>query len=254
MKPKIIALLQARTDSTRLPKKVLKKILNKPMIIHQLIRASKSNLIDELVLVTSDNSSDDELSNIILNNNFKLFRGDKNNVLKRFNDCLINYNLQDEDIIVRLTGDCPLKDSDIIDELIVKFSNSNCDYISNCITPIYPDGFDVEIFSYKALTTAYKKATKLSQKEHVTPYIRDSGEFKIEELYKKPIYPNWRLTVDEKEDFILINKIFEYFGDNSFSFDEIITFLEKNQNLLELNSHINRNEGYSKSLKEENDK
>lgn len=255
MKPKIIALLQARTDSTRLPKKVLKRILNKPMIIHQLQRVSKSNLIDELILVTSDNSSDDELSNIVLDNNFKLFRGDKDNVLKRFNDCLSKYDLKDKDIIVRLTGDCPLHDSNIIDELIVEFLNKDCDYIANCINPIYPDGFDVEVFSYKALMITYKKANKLSQKEHVTPYIRDSGEFKIKELYKKPIYPDWRLTVDEKEDFILINKIFEHFNHNNFSFDDIINLLEKNKNLLKLNNHINRNEGYLKSLlKEKNDR
>jgi len=249
MKPKIIALLQARTSSTRLPKKVLKDILNKPMIIHQMQRVSKSNLIDELILVTSDESSDNELSSIVLKYKFKIFRADKNNVLKRFNDCLINYNLNNNDIIIRLTGDCPLQDSNIIDESIKEFLDNDSDYLANCINPIYPDGFDVEVFSYQALKTAYKEATKLSQKEHVTPYIRDSGKFKIRHLDKKPIYPNWRLTVDEKEDFILINKIFEYFNNNSFSFEDIINFLEQNKELLKINSHINRNEGYLKSLK-----
>lgn len=251
MKPKIIALLQARTDSTRLPKKVLKDILGKPMIIHQLLRTSKSKLINDLILVTSDNINDDELSNITINNNFSLFRGDKNNVLKRFYDAVSQLKLNDNDIIVRLTGDCPLHDASIIDETIEAFINENCDYLANCVEPIYPDGLDVEVFNFKSLKLAYNNASLKSELEHVTPYIRNNKDLIIKNLHKQPIYIDWRLTVDEESDFILIKKIYEYFNSTYFSFNEIVEFLENNEQLLKLNNSIIRNEGYIKSLKED---
>ena len=248
----IIALLQARTDSTRLPQKVLKPILDKPMIIHQLERTSKSKLIDKLILVTSSENSDDRLSQVVTNSGFDVYRGDKNNVLKRFFDALNKFNLKSDDIIVRVTGDCPLHDATIIDEAILSFQNSKCDYLANCIEPIYPDGLDVEVFNYQSLREAYLNATKNSQKEHVTPYIRDSGLFVTKNLQKKPIYSNWRLTVDEPRDFELIEKIYNYFGDNQFSFEDIVKYIELNPKILEINSSINRNEGYIKSLEEDN--
>lgn len=252
MPRKIVALLQARSDSSRLPKKVLKIILDKPMIIHQLLRTSKSKLIDTLILVTSEETSDDELVSIVKDNGFTIFRGDKKNVLKRFYDAVADKYLNDDDIIVRLTGDCPLHDSQIIDEAIESFLNLHCDYLSNSVEPVYPDGFDVEVFTYHALKQAYAKAQKQSDLEHVTPYIRNSGEFSIKSLSKQSRYPNWRLTVDETKDFELVSKIFEYFGSNDFRFDDIVTLLEHNQELLLINNNIQRNEGYIKSIKEEN--
>ena len=179
MKPKVIALLQARTDSTRLPKKVLKNILDKPMIIHQLLRTSKSKLIDKLILLTSDENSDDELYKVIIDNNFSIFRGDKNNVLKRFYDSVSDLKLNDNDLIVRLTGDCPLHDANIIDESIVAFIKGKCDYLANCIKPIYPDGLDVEIFNLKLLKEIWENAILPSEKEHVTQFVFNNKKFKI---------------------------------------------------------------------------
>lgn len=251
MPKKIVALLQARSDSSRLPQKVLKLILNKPMIIHQLLRTSKSKLIDILVLVTSDENSDDKLVSIVEKNGFNIFRGDKDNVLKRFHDAVAKMTLSDDDIIVRLTGDCPLHDSSIIDESIEAFINTKCDYLANCVNPVYPDGLDVEVFNYKSLKLAYKNATKQSELEHVTPYIRNNKKLIIKNLDKVPIYQQWRLTVDEENDFTLITKIYEHFNSTYFSFSDTIKFLEKNTHFLELNSSINRNEGYIKSLKED---
>ncbi len=252
MKKKIIALLQARTDSTRLPNKVLKKILNKPMIIHQLQRTIKSKYIDELIVVTSNETNDDELSKVVENFGFNVYRGNKNNVLKRFYDALVLLDLNNNDIIVRLTGDCPVHDAGIIDETIVDFLEKDCDYLSNCENPVYPDGLDVEVFNYFSLKKAYDNATLLSELEHVTPYICDTKNgFKICEVVKRPIYNEWRLTVDEDADFQLITKIYEYFMTTYFSFDEMVKYLEKNRNLIEINSKIKRNEGYEKSLYDE---
>lgn len=251
MRRKVIGIVQARSDSSRLPGKVLKLILNKPMIIHQLERTNKSSLLDELILITSDEKSDDTLATIISDNSYNIFRGDKQNVLKRFYDSIQYLNLDNNDIIVRLTGDCPLHDAKIIDESISKFQKNKVDYLANCINPIYPDGLDVEVFNYKALKYAYFNATKISDLEHVTPYIRNSKKFITYNLRKKAIHPNWRLTVDEENDLELIEKIYTHFNHNNFSFNDIINFLKKNTELLSLNSTIQRNEGYKKSLEKE---
>ena len=251
MKQKVIALLQARTDSSRLPNKVLKTILDKPMIIHQLNRTLKSTLINKLILVTSDEKNDDNLVNIVKKNNFNVFRGSKNNVLKRFYDSVVEFELNDYDIIVRLTGDCPLHDSSIIDESIKVFIDNNYDYLSNSVEPIYPDGYDVEVFNFKSLKLAYENAKLNSELEHVTPYIRNNKELIIKDLNKKEVYNTWRLTVDEENDFKLITKIYEHFNSTYFSFEDTIKFLEKNQELLKINNKITRNEGYLKSIKED---
>ena len=251
MKRKVVAFLQARTDSTRFPKKVLKSLLGKPMIIHELERVNKSKFIDELILLTSLEGTDDELVNIVNDYGYKIFRGSKDNVLERFYKCSQELKLNDDDIVVRLTGDCPVHDAIIIDELIAAFLSEECDYIANCVNPIYPDGLDVEVFTFDALRESYKKATKLSQKEHVTPYIRDSGLFKVDHLKKEKVHENWRLTVDEPSDFIVIEKIYNHFKSNDFTFNEMVAFLENNTEILEINNGINRNEGYLKSLKED---
>jgi len=248
---RVIAFLQARTDSTRLPNKVLKNIIGKPMIIHQLERTKRSNCIDEIILVTSKESSDDELVNIVTKEGYGIYRGSKDNVLERFYNCSVELDLDDNDIIVRLTGDCPIHDADIIDELINAFKNSKVDYIANCVKPVYPDGLDAEVFTFKSLKQAYLDAKKLSEKEHVTPYIRDSGLFKAENLKRKVIHPEWRLTVDEPNDFELISRIYNYFGNNIFSFNDVITYLEENPEILNINNSIKRNEGYKKSLRED---
>ena len=252
MSRRTVALLQARTDSSRLPRKVLKTILDKPMIIYQLQRTNQSKYIDELILVTSREPSDDELASTVVQHGFDIYRGNKSNVLKRFYDALKELKLSEEDIIVRLTGDCPLHDAVVIDESIKAFINSDCDYLANSVEPVYPDGLDVEVFNFKSLNEAYNSATLNSQREHVTPYIRDSGLFKVTNLNREPIHTNWRLTVDEESDFKLITKIYEHFNSTFFSFSEIVNFLERNQELLTINNSIQRNEGYLKSLKEDN--
>ena len=121
---RVYGFLQARSSSTRLPNKVLKPILNKAMIIHELERVSKSRLIDELILLTSSDKSDDELAYVVKSSGFRVYRGDLDDVLGRFFHCAKELGLEDNDIIVRLTGDCPLHDSDIIDSLISDFKDS----------------------------------------------------------------------------------------------------------------------------------
>ncbi len=243
MERKIVAFIQGRTDSTRLPRKVLKKILNKPMILHMLNRIDRSVLITKLVLLTSSEDNDNELALIVEKNNYEVFRGSKSNVLERFYKASSKYKLEDSDIIIRLTGDCPVHDSDIMDELIQLFLDSDNDYMSNCLPPVYPDGFDVEIFNFRTLKATYDNAKTNYEKEHVTPYIKNSNKFKCQGLQKKAASQNLRLTVDNNEDFILIDKIFNHFGNDIFKYDDIIKYLVENNSLLDINKHIKRNEG-----------
>lgn len=250
--PKIIAIMQARTDSTRLPNKVLLPILNQEMILHQLQRISRSKKLTKLIVATSNQESDDRLVEVVQTHGYECFRGSKEDVLERFYRLCIDLNLQDDDMIVRLTADCPLHDPDIIDELIDFFIQKDVDYVANCIKPVYPDGFDAEIFTFKALACAFKKAKKTSEHEHVTPYIYNSGLFKTANLYKENSLNTLRLTVDEPKDFELITTIFEYFGDNYFTYDEIIRYISTHKELININAHIKRNEGYQKSLLEDN--
>ena len=250
----IVAFLQARTDSSRLPQKVLKPLLGKPMILQEMERIQKSHLLDQLVLLTSDEASDNVLSRAIESAGFMLFRGSKNDVLERFFQCASFLGLDKSDLIVRLTGDCPVHDASIIDEQIEAFLKESCDYMTNSIEPVYPDGLDVEIFTFEALEKAYKYATLDSEREHVTPYIRESGFFKVKNLQRPPIHPEWRLTVDEFVDFLLIEKIYQHFGTVDFTFDDLVVYLEENSALLEINGTISRNEGYMKSLEEDSQK
>ncbi len=251
MKRKIYAFLQARTDSTRLPGKVLKNILGKPMIIHELERVSRSKMIDDLILLTSIEKSDDTLSNIVSDSEFKIYRGSKNDVLDRFYNCGVSLKLNDRDVIVRLTGDCPLHDPALIDILVESFLEKKSDYMANCLNPIYPDGLDAEVFTFEALKNAHEHASKPSEREHVTPFIKNSGLFNIQQLEAPPVHPGWRLTVDEPADFLVINKIYEHFKCNTFTFQEMISFLESNPEILTINKSIPRNEGYAKSLQKD---
>lgn len=247
----IYAFIQARTDSTRLPGKVLKKVLNKPLIIWELERIKQSSNIDKIVLLTSNEKNDDELAELISKNNFNLFRGSKDDVLERYYNAGQKYTLKDNDIILRLTGDCPLISAEIIDELIKEFLKSNYDYMANNIVPIYPDGMDTEITYYRCIKVAHQTAKLLSEREHVTPFIKNSGLFKIKNLNRPECHSNLRLTLDEAEDYILIKAILEHFNSIDFTFDELIQYIISNPELLKINNHITRDEGYKKSLEKD---
>ena len=171
MKKRVIAIIQARTKSTRFPGKVLMPLNKWPMIIYQLNRIKKSKNIDDLVLATSNEKSDDVLARIVKEEGFKVFRGDLEDVLLRFYEC----SLQEKaDVVVRLTGDNPLTDPFLIDEIIEEFFNSNVDYLSNALDDrnlSVPDGFDIEVFNSWILKQAVKEAQLDSEREHVTPWI-----------------------------------------------------------------------------------
>ena len=205
----IIAIVQARMGSTRLPNKVMKPVGSEtPMIGVLLSRLSQSKEIDQIVLATSTDMCNQPLSEYVTKLGYNVFQGSENDVLDRYYQAALQYN---PDVIVRITGDCPLVDSEVVDTVIKTYKESNVDYVSNTNPPTYPDGLDVEVFSFKALKIAWKEAKNLSEREHVTPFIYESEKFKIENIINKIDFSNERWTVDYPEDYEVIKSIFEYF-------------------------------------------
>lgn len=244
----ILAILQARITSTRLPGKVLKDIIGKPMLIHEVERIRNSKLIDKIVVATSCDKSDDILVKVCQKYNIDVFRGNLDNVLERYYYCAREYKA---DSIVRLTGDCPVIDWEIIDKVIQLHLKEHNDYTSNTVECTYPDGLDVEVMSYETLKKVYMNAKLPSELEHVTKYIYNhSNLFKIGCLKNETDLSKFRLTVDQSEDLEVIKLIFEYFHNrkDKFLLNDVVGFLKNNQNIVEINSNILRNEGLIKSL------
>lgn len=245
----ILAILQARTSSSRLPNKALKPILGKAMLLHQIERTQRSKTIDKLVVATSTDSSDDAIEKLCRDNNIAIFRGDLDNVLDRFYRCAKTYNPK---YVVRLTGDCPLTDYQVIDNAIEYCLKNGFDYVATALT--FPNGLDVEVFTMDVLSEAYKKASLPSEREHVTQGIRKMGnKFKLGELNFDKDLSSMRWTVDMPEDFILVEKIYQKLHKNNPNFltDDILKLLEKEPGLKEINNSFVRNEGLEKSLKED---
>ena len=249
---KVLAITQARTGSTRLPNKVLKKVGGITLLEMHVTRILKSKRIDKLVIATTDLEKDGVLSEIASELGVDCFRGSEENVLDRFYQVAV---MNKPEWVVRLTSDCPLIDPKLIDEVISKAIEKNVDYCSNTINPTFPDGVDVEVFKFSVLEKAWKKAELNSDKEHVTPYILRNSSSEGEKLFTSFIFENKedygkvRLTVDESSDFEVINLLVGSLGIDKgwkeYADHYILTDTK------ELNSSILRNEGYTKSLENE---
>ncbi|MCL6557416.1 MAG: glycosyltransferase family protein [Firmicutes bacterium] len=247
----ILAILQARVSSTRLPGKVLKPILGEPMLIRQIERVRRARRVDYLLVATSVDPSDDPIEKLCKENNVDCFRGNLDDVLDRFYKASRQFLPEH---VVRLTGDCPLADPRLIDEIILHHLNGNYDYTSNTLEPTYPDGLDVEIFRFSCLEQAWREAFLPSQREHVTPFIyQHPDRFKIAGVKNSTNLAALRWTVDEPEDFALVSKIYEalYPSNPGFTTEDILSFLKEHPELLTLNSSYERNEGYQKSLRKD---
>jgi spore coat polysaccharide biosynthesis protein SpsF len=252
----ILAIIQARMNSTRLPGKVLRKVNDIPLLEYLYERVRTSKKINKYIIATTTDISDNSIEDFAKGKNIECYRGSIDNVLKRYYFCAKEFMLSNElnnlDI-VRITGDCPVIDPKVIDEVINYYENNNCNYVSNTLIPTYPDGMDIEVFDFRSLEIAYKNATLKSEMEHVTLYIKNNIEFSKLNYASEHNFSHLRLTVDEEEDFllikILIDKLFE--DNKSFSYLDAISMMTKTPKLLSLNSSIERDEGLFKSLKED---
>jgi glutamate-1-semialdehyde 2,1-aminomutase len=238
---KILAILQARLNSQRFPKKVLQKIKGKTLIEILLTRLSKSKEITKIIVATTNNFIDDELELLVNSLGFDIYRGSENDVLDRFYKAA---EIHVPEYVVRITADCPMIDSEIVDNVIKQLIHTKTDYCSNNKPPTFPDGFDVEVFTYKSLKKAWELSSKSYDREHVTPFIYHNTDiFKISTYSYHKNLSQLRLTVDEKIDFELLKKIFEEFEDLHFSINEINKLHEIKPELFMENQNIKRNQG-----------
>ncbi len=241
---KIIGVTQARISSSRLSRKVLLTINGKSLLEYHLERAKKSKLVNSWIVATTDEPNSELICDIASKLHIKSFKGNLNDVLDRFYQAAKTEN---PDYLVRLTSDCPLIDSELIDETIKFCLDNNLDYYSNTIEEIYPDGLDVEVFSFKSLENAWQNATLIADREHVTPYIRRKYSFDLKKkniLEKK--YADLRITVDEQKDFEVITHLIQKLGAN-LSWKNYADYLLENPEIKSINNTIFRNEGYMKS-------
>ncbi len=240
----IVAVLQARFSSTRLPGKVMMPILGKPMLALQIERNLRSKLIDKLIIATSEEVADDPIASLCEDIGVDCFRGSLNDVLDRF---YLAAKPHSPSHVVRLTGDCPLADPEVIDATIDFAVKGGFDYASNCQDPFtFPDGLDVEVLRFAALEAAWRESELPSHREHVTPFVRKQPDrFTVGHHQNKEYLGHLRWTVDELEDFALVSKIYEELYEKSpeFSMQDILQLLKTSPELSELNAHIARNAG-----------
>jgi glutamate-1-semialdehyde 2,1-aminomutase len=237
----IVAIVQARMGSSRLPNKVMKPICGTPMIELLLLRLAKSKEISQIIVATSLDERNEPLISHVRELGFACEQGSENDVLDRYVDAAKKHHAQ---IIVRITGDCPLVDSALVDEVIHQFKEADVDYFSNTSPPTFPDGMDIEVFGLDILEQAANEATTIFDREHVTPYIRNSGKFKISAMQHCEDLSALRWTVDEAEDFAVIEKVFAHFYPRmDFTWKEVLNLQIKQPELFEVNQHITRNEG-----------
>ena len=236
--PNVLCMIQARMGGQRLPGKVLKKINGVPVISFIIKRVSKAKIISKVIVVTSKNKKDDILAEYLKEQDIEFFRGSENNVLERFYEAAKKYNA---DYIIRLTGDNPFVDPNIINKIVSEILGKNYEYVSNDLERTYPLGFDVEVFTFSTLEKIIQLSSKPEEQEHVTLFIRNNPKLFLTKNILAPIdlrHPDWRLTVDEAEDLELIQKIMKISSDEFVSFEEIMNILGNNQDLISVNSHV----------------
>ena len=191
----IVAIVQARLGSSRFRKKVLKKINQTTVIENLLSRLNKSKTVKKIIVATTTSKLDDELAAFLEKINQSYYRGDEEDVLSRF---YFAAKENDAEVILRITGDCPVIDPEIVDKCVDSFLETNIDYVSNIDPPTYPDGMDVEVFKFSALEKSFFEANQPFEREHVTPYIRKSGKFSKLCIKHNKDLSNIRLTIDKK--------------------------------------------------------
>lgn len=239
----ILGILQARTSSSRLPRKVMLPLAGAPMIARQIERLRRATAMDRLVLATSDRPEDDCVAEVAASAGIDSFRGSLDDVLDRFYRAAEPF---EPSHVVRVTGDCPLADWEVIDACIRFAVEGGYDYASNTLKPSWPDGLDVEVATFAALRSAWEEATTLVQREHVMPFItRQPERFRLGSLENDVDLSSMRWTVDEPADYAFASRVYDaLYPDNpAFSTADILSLLTRQPDLLSLNAGFERNEG-----------
>jgi spore coat polysaccharide biosynthesis protein SpsF (cytidylyltransferase family) len=237
-------------SSTRLPGKVMLPLATRPVVEQVFRQLSFSRSLRSTILATSVDPSDQPLVSWAETNKIVFYRGNLEDVLDRYYQTA---QMAHADTIVRITADCPLIDPEIVDRVVDKLISGDWDYVSNTNPPTFPDGLDVEAFSFEALTEAWREAKLKSDREHVTPYIRRNAYFKKYNVCSPKPYDCFRWTLDEPEDYSLLSVIYNrlYDAEKPILLHDVLTLLDQNPFLGRINSRLVRNEGYLKSLLED---
>lgn len=238
---KVVAIVQARLGSTRLPNKVMMKINGVSIIELLLARLSHSQEIDEIVVATSIDEKNQPLVQHIRALGYTCERGSETDVLERYVQAAMVHHAQ---VVVRITGDCPLIDPELVDECIRRFRVKDVDYFSNTNPPTYPDGLDVEVVKFVALERAMQESKKPYDHEHVTPYVREAGRFNTANMENSDDLSDLRWTVDEPEDFDVVRNVFEHFAPEiHFTWRQILELQRSQPHFFHANLQLTRNEG-----------
>ena len=253
-KEKIVAIIQARMGSSRLPGKVLKEVNGVPLLKYQFERVKQSLFIFETVIATTVREENDVIAEFCEQNQISCFRGSEDDVLSRYYECAREYKA---DIVVRLTADCPLIDPRVIDEVVKIYMENDYDFVANTAPPegfTYPEGMDVEVFSFKLLERAAREAEKPSELEHVTHYFWQNPQlFSSYRVDLKQDFSDYRLTVDYPEDFEVAEEVF--YGllqkDPLFTMHDVIKFLDDNKDIKEKNSSFKPTAGWQSAFQKD---
>ncbi len=238
---KIVAIVQARMGSTRLPGKVMKTMAGIPMIELLLARLSRAEEVNQIIVATTVDARDQALVAHVQKLGFACEQGSESDVLDRFVNAAKKHQA---DVVVRITGDCPLVDPALVDEVVRRFKAADVDYFSNISPATYPDGLDIEVCRFEALQRACGETSATYDHEHVTPYLRESGRFSTASMRHGEDLSGLRWTVDEPADFAVVEKVFQHFAPRTdFSWTDVLGLNQRQPEIFDTNQHIVRNEG-----------
>jgi len=250
----ICAIIQARMGSTRLPNKVLMEVNGRPLLSYMIERVKAAETIDEVVIATSSGKSDDPIAIFCQSNKIICLRGSLEDVLDRYYQTAVKTKCT---TVVRLTGDCPLIDPKVIDTVVKKYETGNYDYVANTAPPeniTFPEGMDVEVFSFKVLKKAWEEAKKPSDREHVTFYFwKNTNKFSTYRYDLKKNYSRYRLTIDYPEDYEVIKVLIAalYPKKKLFSMLDIINYLDSHEDVMKINQNIKPFTGWTSAFQKD---
>ncbi|MBI3302265.1 MAG: aminotransferase class III-fold pyridoxal phosphate-dependent enzyme [Deltaproteobacteria bacterium] len=260
----MVAIIQARRGSTRLPGKVLQEIAGQPMLWQVVRRARRTATLDQVVVATSTAVADDAIAAFCAERGIVCFRGSEDDVLDRYYQAARQVGAE---VVVRLTADCPLLDPEVVDQVVRRFLTGSWDYVSNINPPTFPDGLDTEVFSFTALAQAWREASNPAHREHVTPYLRLSNKFRMGNLVLSEACPEqsrriagaekqgdrsaheYRWTVDDAADLEFVRRVYAALAEKpEFNMQDVISLLESRSDLTQINGTTIRNAGYYHTL------
>jgi len=239
---RVVAILQARMGSSRLPGKVLASVAGQPMLALIVKRVLPMQCVNQLVVATTQLPQDDKIEALVNNLGIPCFRGAEEDCLDRYYQAARQFGAE---VVVRLTGDSPLLESGFVDWVVKQYLSANppFDYVDSSLSKTFPEGLSVEVFSFSALATAWEEDTNMQRREHVTPFIyRHPERFHIWHLVSPQDYSHMRWTVDTPEDLAFVRRIYDYFGYYRFSWREVLAVLDEHPEWLEINRAVRQKE------------